>query len=95
MPSLCLHFGKFQDKFFHNFKKGSSKEEIDACIMWRNINIIVEEHVSSENIHFDIVVDDEARYTINSSQQTVEQIEVIQVVLAEASKLNDSVMKEK
>ena len=57
---------------------------------------VVEEHVSSENIYSDVVVDDEARYTINSSQQTVEQIEVIQaVVLPEASKLNDSVMKEK
>ena len=48
-------------------------------------NIVVEEHVQSENIDFDIFVDDEARYTINSSQQTVEQIEVIQVVLPEAS----------
>ena len=57
---------------------------------------VVEEHVSSENIYSYVVVDDEARYTINSSQQTVEQIEVIQeVVLPEASKLNDSVMKEK
>ena len=57
---------------------------------------VVEEHVSSEKIYSDVVVDDEARYTINSSQQTVEQIEVIQeVVLPEASKLNDSVMKEK
>ena len=57
---------------------------------------VVEEHVSSENIYSVVVVDDEARYTINSSQQTVEQIEVIrEVVLPETSQLNDSVMKEK
>ena len=43
-------------------------------------------------IHYN-VVDDEG-YTINSSQQMVEQIQVIQeVVLQELSKLYDSVMK--
>ena len=49
--------------------------------------------VHQKIIHYDIVSGDEG-YTINSSQQTVEQFEVIQVVvLPEVSKLNDSVIK--
>ena len=53
----------------------------------------IEEYLSTENFHSDIVVDDEG-YIINSPQQTVEQIEVIQeVVLPEVSKSNHSVIK--
>ena len=49
--------------------------------------------VHQKIIHYDIVSGDEG-YTINSSQQTVEQIEVIQVVVVtEVSKLNGSVIK--
>ena len=45
-------------------------------------------------IHSDIVVNDEG-YTVNSSQQTVQQIEVIQeVILPEVSKLNESMTQE-
>ena len=52
-----------------------------------------------QKICIDIVADDEARYAINSSQQTVEQIAVIQeVVLPEVSnemKKKKKKMKEK
>ena len=59
----------------------------------RNINVAVKEPVSLENIHSDIVLDNEV---VNSSQQTVKQIEVnLEAVLPEISKLNDSVIKEK
>ena len=59
----------------------------------RNINVAVIEPVSLENIHSDIVLDNEV---VNSSQQTVKQIEVnLEAVLPEISKLNDSVIKEK
>ena len=58
-----------------------------------NINVAVKEPVSLENIHSDIVLDNEV---VNSSQQTVKQIEVnLEAVLPEISKLNDSVIKEK
>ena len=44
----------------------------------------------------DNVLDGEVGYTVNSSEQTVGQIEVIQVlVLSEVPKLNKSVTKEK
>ena len=59
----------------------------------RNINVAVKKPVSLENIHSDIVLDNEV---VNSSQQTVKQIEVnLEAVLPEISKLNDSVIKEK
>ena len=59
----------------------------------RNINFAVKEPVSLENIHSDIVLDNEV---VNSSQQTVKQIEVnLEAVLPEISKLNDSVIKKK
>ena len=48
----------------------------------------LKEYVSSESTYSDIVVyDDEVgRYTINTSEQTIEQIEVIkEVVLAEVA----------
>ena len=59
-------------------------------------NTVVEEHISSENIHFGIVCCRwSRRYTISSSQRAVKQIEFIQeVVLPKVSNLNASVMKD-
>ena len=55
-----------------------------------NFNTVVEEHISSENIHFDIACCRLGiRYAINSPLQTVKQIEFLQeVALAKVSKLN-------
>ena len=54
-------------------------------------NIVVEEDVSPENVHSD-VVDDE----IPSTSQAVKQIEIIpEVILPEVSELNVSVMTKK
>ena len=61
------------------------------------INTVAEEHVSSENIYFDIDVDDEVEFSVNSSQQTAEQTvqqKVIQVILLKVPELNGSVMKQ-
>ena len=68
------------------------KKLIDASC---KSNTVVEEHVSSENMHFGIVCCCwSSRYTFNSSQQTVKHIKFIQeVVLPKVSDLNASVMK--
>ena len=62
------------------------------------INTVAEEHVSSENIYFDIDVDDEVEFSVSSSQQTAEQTvqqKVIQeVILLKVPELNGSVMKQ-
>ena len=54
-------------------------------------NIVVEEDVSPENVHSDVVYDE-----IPSTSQTVEQIEIIpEVILPEVSELNVLVMTKK
>ena len=62
------------------------------------INTVAEQHVSSENIYFDIDVDDEVEFSVNSSQQTAKQTvqqKVIQeVILSKVPQLNGSVMKQ-
>ena len=74
-------------------KKIIRKKKLIDTPCERNINVAVKKHVSLENIHSHIVVDNEV---VNSSQQTFEQIEVtLEAVLPEISKLNDLVIKEK
>ena len=71
-------------------QKRPLEEEVVNKPCERNINIVVEKHVSLENIHSGVVVNDELPLI---SFQIVEQIEVIpEVVLPEVSKLVDSVM---
>ena len=92
-----------KDKEIKLISKESLKKKIKVVQMKKltdapcesNINTSVEEHVSSENIHFDIVFCWWwSRYSIKSSQQTVKQIEFIQeVILPKVSKRDVSVMK--
>ena len=67
---------------------------VNTAYQYYNINTAVEEHVSSENIHFDIFfVDIGIPSTLFNKPLKNEFIEEVILILPKVSKLNVSVMK--
>ena len=90
MEAIKLKLSEQKEMALISKRKGVSKKKLIDTPCQSNINTVVEKPFSSENRLSGTTVNDEVlKY---HQHQTVKQFEVLEVVLPEVSKLNDSVM---